>query len=151
MRTGVTGGAYPDLGANVSSMERFLANRAELAYTILRVVAGVLFALHGVQKLFSWPVERAAPAVGSQLWIGAIIEITCGTLIAVGLFTRLAALLASGTMAVAYIQFHWKLAFTTKFWPAVNKGELAVLYCFLFLYFACKGGGIWSIDAARRR
>lgn len=127
-------------------MERFLANRAELAYTILRVVTAVLFALHGVQKLFAFPVDRPGPAVGSQLWIGAIIEITCGALIAVGLFTRLAALLASGTMAVAYIQFHWKLAFTTNFWPAVNKGVLAAIYAFVFLYMACVGGGRWSLD-----
>ena len=127
-------------------MERFLANRAELAFTLLRIVAGVAFALHGVQKLFEWPEARPGPDVGTQLWIGAIIELVTGSFIAAGLFTRLAALLASGTMAVAYIQFHWKLAFTTSFWPAVNKGELALIYCFLFLCIACTGAGRWSLD-----
>ena len=93
--------------------------------------------------------ERATPAVGSQMWIGGMIELVGGVLMAVGLFTRAAAFIASGTMAVAYVQFHWKLAGGADFFPIVNKGEAALVYCFLFLYFACRGAGRASIDGVR--
>jgi putative oxidoreductase len=89
------------------------------------------------------------PPPGSQLWVGGIIELVAGLAIAAGLFTSWAAFLASGTMAVAYTQFHWKLAFGAAFFPGVNKGELALLYSFLFLFIACRGGGAWSVDARR--
>jgi len=75
-----------------------------------------------------------------------VIELVCGVLIAVGLFTRIAAFLASGMCAVAYIQFHWKGALDGNFFPIVNKGELAVLYSFVFLFFAVRGAGAVSID-----
>ena len=92
------------------------------------------------------------PAVGSQLWFGGVIELVCGALIAVGLLTRLAALLASGTMAVAYIQFHWKFDFARSNWlPVINHGELAVLYSFVFLFIASRGGGCVSIDKKRQK
>jgi putative oxidoreductase len=80
-----------------------------------------------------------------------LIELVCGVLIAVGLFTRLAAFLASGTMAVAYFQFHWKFQMGSAFFPTINQGELAVLYCFTFFYFAFQGSGPLSIDRSRRR
>jgi putative oxidoreductase len=119
------------------------------AYALLRIVAGALFAFHGVQKIFGW-LGRTMP-FGSQLWVGGLIELVAGVLIAIGLFTRWAALIASGTMAVAYFQFHWKLEFGGYQWlPAINKGELAVLYCFLFLLIALRGAGIWSLDRTRR-
>lgn len=90
--------------------------------------------------------------VGSQVWFGGMIELVCGLLIAVGLFTRPAAFLASGTMAVAYLQFHWKLSFAGGQWlPAVNHGEPALIYCFLFLFVAAHGGGAPSLDALRNR
>lgn len=119
----------------------------------LRLVAGAMFAFHGAQKLFGVLLPSAMrPAIGSQLWIGGLIELVCGTLIAVGLFTRPAALLASGTMAVAYVQFHWKLEMNDwKYLPAVNHGELAALYCFVFLMFAVFGGGTVSLDRMRGR
>jgi len=87
---------------------------------------------------------------GSQLWLGGLIEISAGLLIAVGLFTRAAAFLASGTMAVAYFQFHWRFAVTGGKWlPIVNQGELAVVYCFALLYIATRGPGSASLDHRR--
>ncbi len=119
----------------------------EGAYALLRVVTGLLFAFHGYQKLAGPQV----PPTGSQMWFGALIELVGGLLIALGLATVYAAFLASGTMAVAYTQFHWKFQMGEAFFPAVNKGELAVVYCFLFFYFACRGGGRYSLDAALKR
>jgi putative oxidoreductase len=127
--------------------DAFLASLTEPAYVLLRVIAGLLFAFHGMQGLFGYqlPAEYL-PKVGSQGWIGSIIELGCGLLVAAGLFTRWAAFLASGTMAVAYVQFHWKLQFGAQFFPGVNQGEPALLYCLLFLYFATRGAGRMSID-----
>src|SRR5690606_11924392 len=96
-------------------------------------------------------LREQVPAVGSQLWIGGVIELVCGLAIALGLFTRPAAFLSSGTMAVAYTQFHWKLRGGADFFPAVNEGELALVYAFVFLYVACKGAGMWSLDGSRLR
>jgi len=126
-------------------LTRALAPLTEPVYAALRIVAGLLFAFHGVQKVFGVLTEFQPP-VGSQLWIGGVIELVAGLLVAVGLFTVWSAFLASGTMAVAYVQFHWKLAFGASFFPTVNKGELAVVYAFVFLYIACRGAGRASID-----
>lgn len=131
-------------------LKRALEPLQELTYTALRFVAGFLFSFHGVQKLFGALTERPTPPVGSQAWIGGLIELVCGIAIALGVFTRAAAFLASGTMAVAYIQFHWKGVFDERFLPIVNRGELAVVYCFLFLYIASRGGGRWSLDRRGR-
>jgi putative oxidoreductase len=121
------------------------------AYALLRVVAGAMFSLHGMQKLFGWFGSKAMPAVGSQMWFGGIIELVAGLLIAIGLLTRPAAFVASGMMAVAYIQFHWKLQMGNLAWvPLVNHGELAALYCFVFLFIAAAGAGIASVDGTRR-
>jgi putative oxidoreductase len=122
------------------------------AFAALRIVAGLMFACHGAQKLFAlWGMQQSPP-MWSQFWIAGVIELVCGILIAIGLFTRLAALLASGQMAVAYFQFHWKLVMDhNQFMPIVNKGELAALYCFLFLMFAAFGAGAYSADGRRGR
>ena len=135
---------------NPNTRIRALAVRSEpYLYAVLRIVAGALFAFHGVQKVIGWH-GQFMPQVGSQLWVGGVIELLGGTLIALGLVTRPAAFLASGQMAVAYAQFHWKLAFGDGMWlPAVNKGELAVVYCFLFLFFAAHGNGVLSLGARR--
>lgn len=129
------------------------AARLEIpTYAALRFVAGAMLSFHGAQKLLGWFATNPRPAVGTQLWLGGIIELTCGTLVALGLFTRAAAFLASGTMAVAYLQFHWKLAVASWAWlPIVNKGELAALYCFVFLFVMTRGPGPVSLDAALRR
>ena len=102
-----------------------------------------MFAFHGVQILFGVLTELRVP-VASQAWFGGIIELVTGLAIAAGAFTAWAGFLASGTMAVAYIQFHWKLQLGSKFFPAVNEGELSLLYALVFLFIACRGGGRWS-------
>jgi putative oxidoreductase len=132
----------------IAMLTRLLAPLTEPVYAILRIVTGLLFATHGVQKIFGVLTEHQPP-VGSQLWIGGVIELVTGVLIAVGLFTVWSAFLASGTMAVAYLQFHWKFAFGAAFFPVVNKGELAVVYAVLFLYIACRGAGRASFDGKR--
>jgi putative oxidoreductase len=126
-------------------LQRLLEPRTEGAYALLRVLAGLMFSFHGVQKIFGVFTE-SHPVVGSQIWVGGIIELVCGAAIAAGALTRWAAFLASGTMAVAYVQFHWKLALGARLLPSLNKGELALLYSVLFLFIACRGGGRWSVD-----
>jgi putative oxidoreductase len=114
---------------------------------LLRVVAGLLFMQEGGMKLFQWfggmPPSHAAPPVMSQMWIGGWIEVVGGALVLVGLFTRVAAFILSGEMAVAYFQFH----FPKGIWPAQNDGTPAVLFCFIFLMFAAVGAGAISLDA----
>lgn len=135
----------------MTSLTRRLSHFEEPVYAILRVVAGALFAFHGMQKLLGWFDPPGQPAVGSQLWFGGVIELVGGLLIAAGLFTRPAAFLASGTMAVAYFQFHWKLELARNMWaPIVNHGEMAAIYCFLFLFFCVRGAGPYSLDARLR-
>lgn len=111
----------------------------------MRIVVGFLFAFHGCQKVLGI-LSEFHPPVGSQLWIGGVIELVGGLAIMLGIGTRWAAFICSGEMAVAYFQFHWKFQMGPQFFPAINKGELAVLYCFLFLYIACRGAGKWSLD-----
>lgn len=131
-------------------MKKWLARIEPIAFAALRIVAGATFFFHGSQKILGWFATRAGPAPFSQLWVGGVIELVCGALVSVGLATRPAAFLASGTMAVAYVQFHWKLQVAGgKFLPLVNQGELAALYCFLFLYVFAHGPGPASIDAIR--
>ena len=117
-----------------------------IAFVALRVIAGLCFAVHGVQKILGMLTTRAQPELGSQMWVGGVIELVGGVLIAIGLLTRPAAILASGTMAVAYIQFHWKGAFDSNFFPAVNGGELALVYCFLFLFVALRKDNAVAVD-----
>lgn len=124
----------------VDCLQNFLAARSGLAYALLRLVSGLCFAFHGLQKVFGVLADAPTPA-WTQIWIGGVIELVTGVCIALGLFTRWAAFLASGTMAVAYTQFHWKLAFDQNALPGINKGELALIYAFLFLYIACRGNG----------
>lgn len=124
---------------------KFLERYADYAYALLRIVAGLMFTFHGAQKILGLLAETR-PEVGSQIWIGGVIELVGGLLIALGLFTRYAAFVCSGEMAVAYFQFHWKFQLGAKFFPTINQGELAVLYCFVFLYIACRGGVKWCLD-----
>lgn len=121
------------------------------AHALLRVVAGAMFSFHGVQKLFGLLSPYPPPPLGTQLWFGGVIELVCGAALALGLFTPWAAFLASGTMAVAYVQFHWKLQLGAALLPGVNQGELAVLYAVAFLLLAARGAGPFSLDALRAR
>jgi putative oxidoreductase len=127
-----------------------LSSYSGQTYALLRIVGGLAMAFHGMMKVFGMymPAEYV-PKLFTQGWFGGYIELIGGILVAVGAFTPYAAFLVSGTMAVAYSQFHWKFAFDSKFFPAVNQGELALVYAFLFLYFACRGSGIWSVDSVR--
>jgi putative oxidoreductase len=124
---------------------RWLARYADRSYALLRIVAGFMFSFHGAQKILGLFTEQQPP-IGSQVWIGGLIELVGGLLIMLGFQTRLAAFVCSGMMAVAYFQFHWKLQAGPAFFPTVNKGELAALYCFLFLFVACRGGVTWCVD-----
>jgi putative oxidoreductase len=125
-------------------LARALAPHADHAYSLLRVVAGLLFAFHGAQILLGWFMPMDVP-FGSQAWFGGVIELVTGLAIAAGVRTTWAAFLASGTMAVAYVQFHWRFDLGEKFLPAVNQGEPTLIYSLLFLYIACRGGRpIWS-------
>jgi putative oxidoreductase len=112
---------------------------------ILRIVAGLLFLEHGMMKLFHFPAPQIPGPLPTMLLVAAVIELVAGILITLGLFTRLAAFVASGEMAVAYFIGH----FPKSFWPGVNMGDAAILFCFVFLYLAAAGPGAWSIDRAR--
>lgn len=122
-------------------------NLSAPAFAILRIISGIMFALHGTMKLFGWPGGTPPVAFGTLPGWAGIIELTGGTLIAIGLFVPVTAFLCSGEMAVAYFKVH----FPNGFFPQINKGELAVVYCFLFLFMAAHGAGIWSVDSTRRR
>jgi putative oxidoreductase len=127
-------------------MEGRLARYSEIAFALLRFVAGALFACHGAQKLFG--MFGGKVMTGSTLIIAAaVIELVGGVLIAIGFLTRAAAFIASGEMAVAYFKAHAPQGF----WPIQNKGEAAVFYCFLFLFIAAHGAGRYSVDAVLRR
>ncbi|MCI0351231.1 MAG: DoxX family protein [Acidobacteriales bacterium] len=126
-------------------MKRILGRYEEIFFTLLRIVAGFLFACHGAQKLFG--VLGGTRASEPVPMLAGIIEFGGGVLIMVGLLAGIAAFIASGEMAFAYVMVHAK----GGFWPIINRGELAVLYCFLFLYIAAHGAGRWSIDGLKRR
>jgi len=115
---------------------------------ILRIVVGLLFLEHGLSKFLGFPVPLPMPGpLPPMLIVAGAIEVVAGTLVTIGLFTRLAAFVASGEMAAAYFIGH----FPRGFWPIANMGEAAILFCFVFLYLAAAGPGVWSIDAARMK
>jgi len=125
-------------------MERWLGPWSDYCYAVLRIVAALLYLSHGTQKLFGFPGGRAV-AGNPLLQTAGVIEVVAGCLIVLGLYTRYAAFLASGEMAAAYFIVHiWN-----GFWPIVNRGELPVLYCFLFLFIASRGAGPLSLDRMR--
>lgn len=121
----------------------------ERLLSILRIVSAFVFMTHGTQKLFVWPASEPGQAVelASLMGLAGILETVGGLLLLIGLFTRPVALILAGEMAVAYFMAHYP----NSFWPVLNRGEPAVLYCFIFLYLAVAGGGAWSVDAALRR
>ena len=114
---------------------------------VLRIVTALLLIEHGTMKLFHFPAAMMPGPLPPLLLAAAIIEIVAGVLVTVGLFTRLAAFILSGENAVAYFMVH----FPKTFWPTLNQGEVAILFCFVFLYIAAAGPGAWSIDSARVR
>ena len=122
-------------------LNKLLASRDSQAYALLRIVAGFLFVFHGSQKLFNFPLEFPYP-MSPLMQAAGLIEVIGGTMIMLGLFSRPIAFLCSGTMAVAY----WMAHGLRDIFPILNGGELSALYCFIFLFIACKGSGIWSVD-----
>ena len=113
-------------------------------YALLRIVAGLLFMAHGVHKYFGFPIAFDFP-MSPVIYAAGAIELVAGAMIALGLFTRPAAFIASGMSAAAY----WMAHGSTGLFPIANGGELVVLYCFIFLYIAARGAGIWSVDSKR--
>jgi putative oxidoreductase len=130
-------------------MERIASLRDEWqprVLSIVRIVTALIFLEHGLVKLFGFPAP--APASLPPLLVGAaLIETVGGVLLFLGLFTRIAAFVMSGEMAFAYFMSHAP----QSFYPIVNRGDAAILYCFMFLYLAFAGGGPWSVDAVRAR
>lgn len=125
-----------------------LSQRAPQVLSLLRIVAGLMFMQHGTQKIFGFPAEARGPfELASQMGIGGVLELVGGALVVLGLFTRPVAFILSGMMAVAYFQFHAP----SSLYPLVNQGELAALYCWVFLYLALAGAGPWSLDALLRK
>ena len=123
----------------------FMKSYSEQTYALLRIVTGFLFFWHGSQKLLGFPAASFEIPAYIQ-YIAGGIELIGGAIIMIGLFTGPAAFLSCGLMAVAY----WMAHFSTENWlPIMNRGDAAVLYCFIFLYISAKGSGIWSVDAAR--
>jgi putative oxidoreductase len=124
----------------MNSLKRF----ADPVYCIMRLLVGIMLACHGAQKVFGM---LGKPATEMPMQVFGWFELVCGILVALGLLTWLGALLGSGIMAIAYFKAH----FPGGFFPIVNHGELAVVYCWLFLYIFFYGGGRWSVDALFRK
>jgi len=133
----------------MADLNSFYASWTPRLLSVLRIVSAFLLIAHGAQKLFGFLAPPGMPSFAplSQMWIGGVLEFFGGLLLLVGLFTRPVAFILSGMMAVAYFQMHAP----GGFWPLQNKGELAVLYCFVFLFFSVAGGGEWSLDRLLRR
>jgi putative oxidoreductase len=129
-------------------MNSAIAKWAPRLLSVLRIVVAFLFIEHGTQKWLAFPVPRSSPTTLLSLsGVAGLFELFGGFLLLLGLFTRPVAFLLSGLMAVAYFLSHAPQGF----WPIVNRGELAALYCFVFLYMSAAGGGPWSIDRWLRR
>lgn len=133
----------------MANLDSTLAGWTPRLLSVLRIITGFLFMAHGAQKLFGFLAPPGMPAatMGSLMWVGGVLEFFGGLLILIGLFTRPVAFILSGMMAVAYFMAHAP----GGFWPLQNKGELAVLYCFVFLFLAAAGAGVWSVDWCIRR
>ena len=122
----------------------FLDKYTDHTYALLRIVSGLLFMGHGIQKFFNFPIEFPYPLNPMSMAAGGI-EVVGGAAIALGLFTRPVAFLASGMAAIGY----WLVHGTQGLFPIANGGEIIALYCFIFLYIAARGAGIWSVDGMR--
>ncbi len=132
---------------NITNIKNTWSTMGSYLHSVLRIVAAFMFILAGTSILFAFPVGM--PPNGdtakliSQIGIGAFLEVFGGVLILIGLYTRPVAFILAGEMAVAYFQFHAP----QSFWPTMNGGVAAVLYCFVWLYFSAAGAGVWSLDA----
>jgi putative oxidoreductase len=140
----------------MTNLEARLAGYHSPVLSIFRIIFGLLYTIHGSQKLFGWPigVPGTTVAVGDfPLWWAGLIEFVLGIMITLGFMTRIAAFIASGEMAFAYFYQHWpplKGGGTVSFWPIANGGELAIMFCFAFLLIATAGAGGLGLDTRRR-
>lgn len=128
-------------------LERSAATCVPYVLSLLRIVAGLLLLQHPLSKFFSFPVATRFPELFSLIWFAGVIEIVFGLLVLLGLYTRFAAFILAGELAFAYFIAHAPRGF----YPQGNGGEAAVLFCFVFVYLACAGGGAFSVDRMRRR
>jgi len=119
---------------------------APIVLSILRIMSALLLLQHGLSKFFGFPLAMRTPAMFSLYWFAGVIEIVGGVLLLIGLFTRPVAFILAGHLAFAYFLGHAH----KSFFPLLNGGEAAVLFCFVYLYIACAGGGPLSVDAMRR-
>lgn len=126
-------------------MENVLGRYSEQTYALMRIVVGFLFAAHGTQKVLGWFVEAPQEIPFAVRWVAGVVELVGGILVAVGFQASLAAFLCSGVMAFAYFLAHHDWG---KPLPIQNRGELAAVYAWVFLFIATRGAGIWSVDAA---
>jgi putative oxidoreductase len=133
---------YSDVGERQS-----IARYAPQVLSIVRIVVALLFLEHGLSRLFGFPSPLPSPQLFTLYWFAGAIEIVGSVLLLFGQFTRSAAFIISGEMAVAYFLSHAPLGF----YPIINRGDAAILYCFVFLYIAVAGPGPWSLDALRSR
>ena len=124
-----------------------LARYERYILSIVRIIVALLFLEHGLSRMFGFPSSMPTPALFSLYWFAGAIEFVGGALLALGLFTRIVAFVMSGEMAFAYFLSHAP----HSFFPILNRGDAAILYCFLFLYFVFAGPGPWSLDAVLRR
>ena len=124
-------------------MMSFMKAYEAQTYALMRIMTGFLFLWHGSQKILGFPTESGA--TGMVKWVAGSIELVGGALVMIGLFTAPVAFLSSGLMAAAY----WMAHGTNEFLPILNRGELAALYCFVFLYMSTKGDGIWSVGGGK--
>ena len=132
-------------------MDSIASKGSAIALSFLRIFAGFLFMPHGAQKLFGWPKAGggggANAAFPDLMWFAGVLELFGGALVMLGAWTRPVAFLLSGQMAVAYFKAHA----SRSFWPVLNRGELAILYCFVFLFLAAAGGGSYTVDRLWRK
>jgi putative oxidoreductase len=135
----------------MNDLVRWWRGQGPQLQSVLRIVAALMFMQTGAMKVFAFPAGippngGTAPFL-TQIWIGGVLEVFGGALLLLGLFTRPVAFVLAGEMAVAYFQFH----FPRSFWPTVNGGMAAALYCFVWLYFSAAGAGPWALDARREK
>jgi putative oxidoreductase len=131
----------------MSKISNWCAGWAPHLLSVLRIITGFIFMEHGTMKLFGFPAPMGDISLLSLMGLAGTLEVVGGFLILVGLFTQPVAFILSGEMAFAYFMVHAPQGF----WPVLNHGEPAALYCFIFLYLAAAGGGSWSVDRIFRR
>ena len=140
-------GTVPPPQSTVPSLTTSIDRLAPYVLSILRIVVALLFLQHGLSKLFGFPQPMAPPPMLTMIWLAGAIELVGGVLLTLGLFTRAAAFIMSGEMAIGYFLAHAPRGF----FPILNGGNLAILYCFVFLYLVFAGPGPWSLDMLWQR